>query len=74
MHDHYKSRYYIRRIAEANAKIRKENRALKQAGKPLKPLVKLNVHLETSQKWSDTAFKPRAYSHKYADRLAFSGN
>ena len=74
MHDHYKSRYYIRRIAEANAKIRKENRSLKKAGKPLKPMVKLNFHLETSQKWSDTAFKPRAFSHKFADRLAFSGN
>ena len=74
MHDHYKSRFYIRRTAEANKKIRKENRALKKAGKPLKPLIRLEYHLETSQKWSDTAFKPRSNSHKYSDRLAFSGN
>lgn len=32
-----------------------------------------NIHLKSDQSWSDTAFDPNSASHKFQDRIAFSG-
>jgi len=73
MYDHYKSRFYISRTEDGNKKTRKKNRALKKEGKPLLVLKTIPYHLETTEKWSNTAFSDSANSHKNADRKAFSG-
>ena len=64
MYDHYKSRFYIDRLA-------KENKALEQANEPLKTI---DVHLKSDQEWSRTAFDPDTSSHKHGDRIVFSGD
>lgn len=73
MFDHYKSRFYIRRHEEVNRDIRKKNKRLESEGKPLLDERTLPIHLENTKKWSNTAFNKNSNSHKYADRLAFSG-
>ena len=74
MHDHYKIRYYTDRTADANKAIRKENRLRKKQGLPPKPYVRIPYHLEVDKRWSKTAFDASSTSHKFADRVAFSGN
>ena len=74
MHDHYKIRYYTDRTADANKAIRKENRLRKKQGLPPNPYVRIPYHLEVDKRWSKTAFDAGSRSHKFADRIAFSGN
>ncbi len=73
MYDHYKSRYYIDRFNKGNKKIKKENKQRKLDG--LEPLAfhKMDVHLKSDKKWSKTAFDNTSSSHKYQDRIVFSG-
>ena len=67
MYDHYKSRYYIDLTDQENKKIKKEN------GQPLKPYLAIDNYLINNDSWSKTAFDPDSPSHKYIDRLVFSG-
>ena len=73
MYDHYKSRFYIDRTEGKNKSIRKENRARKQRGEEPLPLKRIPVHLKSDDSWSKTAFDPNSSSHKFRDRLVFSG-
>lgn len=73
MYDHYKSRFYIDRNAQKNAKIRKDNKQLKVEGKPLKEENKINIFLKQDKSWSKTSFDKNSFSHKYYDRIGFSG-
>ncbi len=63
MYDHYKSRFYIDQTAD-------ENKKRKAEGKPPKTIP---TTLKTDKSWSDTAFDPAANSHKFSDRIVFSG-
>jgi len=63
MFDHYKSRFYIDQTAKKNKK-RKENGL---------PPEEVPTTLTPDSRWSDTAFNPNANSHKFADRIVFSG-
>ena len=38
-----------------------------------KPLKKMDAHLKDDESWSRTAFDPGSSSHKFRDRLVFSG-
>jgi hypothetical protein len=33
----------------------------------------MDVHLKSDESWSRTAFDPRVFSHKFRDRIVFSG-
>ena len=73
MYDHYKSRFYLQPIIKANLKIERENRQRKKQGLEPKPLITITNHLQADERWSKTAFDPKAFSHKYRDRIVFSG-
>jgi phosphatidylserine/phosphatidylglycerophosphate/cardiolipin synthase-like enzyme len=73
MYDHYKSRFYLDRFDDANKAIRKENRKRKAQGLDPLPLKTMDVHLKSDERWSRTAFDPRSRSHKFRDRIVFSG-
>ena len=73
MYDHYKSRYYINEMNEENKAIKKENKARIAQGLEPKPLIEMDVHLESDARWSQTAFNSASRSHKFRDRIAFSG-
>ncbi len=74
MYDHYKSRYYIRRTEDANKKIKKENKERILQDKVPKPLKTIPIHLSDDFSWSRTTFNPTPFSHKFQDRIAFSGS
>lgn len=77
MYDHYKSRFYIDRFNDKNkAKnkvIKKENKKRIAKGLKPKPLKKIDTHLKSDKSWSRTAFDRKSSSHKYRDRIVFSG-
>ena len=73
MYDHYKSRFYLDRFNTANKKIKKENKQRKAQGLDPKPLKTMDKHLKSDKEWSRTAYDPESSSHKYRDRIVFSG-
>jgi phosphatidylserine/phosphatidylglycerophosphate/cardiolipin synthase-like enzyme len=73
MYDHYKSRYYIDLIADQNKAIKKENKQREAQGLAPKPLKTEDIHLISNEGWSRTAFNPQSPSHKFRDRIVFSG-
>ncbi|MBN1271347.1 MAG: NgoFVII family restriction endonuclease [Candidatus Aminicenantes bacterium] len=73
MYDHYKSRYYIDLFNEKNKAIKKENRERAEQGLDPLPLKTMDVYLKPDNSWSKTAFNPDSWSHKYRDRIVFSG-
>ena len=73
MYDHYKSRFYINEMTEENKTIKKENKARIAQGLEPKPLKTMDVHLKSDESWSRTAYNPASQSHKFRDRIAFSG-
>lgn len=73
MFDHYQSRFQLAELELENKKIKEKNKALADAGKPLLPLKEGDKYLKTDDSWSDTAFNPTAKSHKFRDRVVFSG-
>ncbi|MEM7103388.1 MAG: phospholipase D-like domain-containing protein [Bacteroidota bacterium] len=73
MYDHYKSRYYIEKMEDDNKRIAAENKKRIKEGKKPKKLRQFNVHLKSDNSWSNTAFNPDSPSHKYRDRIVFSG-
>jgi phosphatidylserine/phosphatidylglycerophosphate/cardiolipin synthase-like enzyme len=73
MYDHYKSRFYINTIEEENKKIKKENKTRREQGLAPLPLKQMDIHLKSDNSWSRTAFDPSSSSHKYRDRIVFSG-
>ena len=73
MYDHYKSRFYIDRFNDANKAIKKENKVRVAQGLEAKPLQTMDVHLKSDKSWSRTAFDSSSPSHKFQDRIAFSG-
>lgn len=74
MYDHYKSRYYIDIFNEENKLIKKNNKQRIKDGLDPLPLKKMDVHLKSDKKWSKTAFDATSSSHKYQDRIVFSGS
>jgi len=72
MYDHYKIRWFISEFEEENKKIRKENKRLSQLGQPTIPEKVLPKHLKEDSSWSNTAFDPTSFSHKFRDREVFS--
>ena len=73
MYDHYKSRYYIDRNEKTNRQIRKDNKLLAAQGEPLLPELKIDLHLKDDDSWSRTAYDVNSRSHKFRDRICFSG-
>jgi phosphatidylserine/phosphatidylglycerophosphate/cardiolipin synthase-like enzyme len=73
MYDHYKSRYYIDLFDDENKAIKKENKKRVAQGLDPKPLKKIDIHLKSDEGWSRTAYDPQAWSHKFRDRIVFSG-
>ncbi len=73
MYDHYKSRYYIDLFNQKNKEIKKENKKRKAQGQAPKPLLAMDNHLKSDDSWSKTAFDPGSSSHKFRDRIVFSG-
>lgn len=73
MYDHYKARYYIDLHEEKNRAIKRENKERVAQGLEPRPLLTMDVYLKDDQRWSDTAFNAASRSHKYRDRLVFSG-
>ena len=73
IYDHYKARFYIDQMDSANKKIKAENKIRKLSGQAPKPLLKLPRYLIDNKDWSRTAFDPNTTSHKYQDRIVFSG-
>jgi phosphatidylserine/phosphatidylglycerophosphate/cardiolipin synthase-like enzyme len=73
MYDHYKSRFYINEIEEENKKRKKANKTRREQGLAPLPLIQMGIHLKSDNSWSRTAFDPSSSSHKYRDRIVFSG-
>jgi phosphatidylserine/phosphatidylglycerophosphate/cardiolipin synthase-like enzyme len=73
MYDHYKSRFYIDRFNDKNKAIKKENKQREAQGLELRPLKTMDFHLKSDKSWSRTAFDQNAWSHKFRDRIVFSG-
>ena len=73
MYDHYKSRYYINIFNKKNKLLKKENKQRKLDGLEPLPLIVMDVHLKSDKEWSRTAFDASSSSHKYQDRIVFSG-
>jgi phosphatidylserine/phosphatidylglycerophosphate/cardiolipin synthase-like enzyme len=73
MYDHYKTRYYIDLTDKENKKIKNENKIRKKNGQPLKHYLSTDNFLVSNDSWSKTAFDPESPSHKYMDRIVFSG-
>ena len=73
MYDHYKSRFYIDRFNDENKAIKKKNKQRKAQGLDSLPLKKMDTHLKSDESWSRTSFDPGTSSHKYRDRIVFSG-
>ena len=73
MYDHYKSRFYIDRFNQKNKQIKKENQERIANGKNPLPLITMDTFLDTGDSWSDTTFNPNSSSHKFRDRIVFSG-
>jgi len=74
MYDHYKSRFYIDRFNDENKAIKKENKQRRAQGLDPKPLKTMDTHLKSDESWSRTAFDPGSSSHKFRDRIVFSGS
>lgn len=73
MYDHYKSRYYIDKFNKKNKEIKKENKQRKKDGLEPLPYKVMNVHLKSDESWSRTTFDSNTISHKFQDRIVFSG-
>ncbi len=73
MYDHYKSRYYIKETEEENEEIEAKNKDRALQGKPPLALKTIPIFLSDDFSWSKTAFVPSPFSHKFQDRIAFSG-
>ncbi|WP_460218863.1 phospholipase D-like domain-containing protein [Psychroserpens sp. MEBiC05023] len=73
MYDHYKSRYYIRRTEDENKKIKKQNKERLLQGLEPKALKTIPIHLSDDFSWSRTSYSPTPFSHKFQDRIVFSG-
>jgi len=73
MYDHYKARFYIDRFNDENKTIKKDNKNRKAQGLRLKPLKTMNNHLSSDESWSRTTFDQNSSSHKFRDRIVFSG-
>jgi phosphatidylserine/phosphatidylglycerophosphate/cardiolipin synthase-like enzyme len=73
MYDHYKSRFYIDCFNNENEETEKKNiQRIEQGLAPL-PLKTMDVYLKSDESWSRTAFDPDSPSHKFQDRIVFSG-
>jgi phosphatidylserine/phosphatidylglycerophosphate/cardiolipin synthase-like enzyme len=73
MFDHYQSRFQLAELELENKEIKEKNKALAAAGQPLLELKEGDIYLKTNDSWSDTAFKATSRSHKFRDRVVFSG-
>lgn len=73
MYDHYKARYYIDKTQTENKAIKKTNKQRVQQGLEPLTLKTIPTHLKSDKSWSDTAFNPASPSHKFRDRIVFSG-
>lgn len=73
MYDHYKSRFFIDLTNDENKAVKKENKARVAAGLKPKPLKIIPIHLASDKSWSKTAFDPNSKSHRFRDRIVFSG-
>jgi len=73
MYDHYKSRFYIDRFNDENKAIKRKNKQRKVQGLDPIPLKTMDIHLKSDESWSRTAFDPESSSHKFRDRIIFSG-
>lgn len=73
MYDHYKARYYIDLNEQKNREIRKENKQRVAQDLPPLPENKIDIHLKDDTSWSKTAYDQNSFSHKFRDRIAFSG-
>ncbi|WP_421810737.1 phospholipase D-like domain-containing protein [Flagellimonas sp.] len=73
MYDHYKSRFYIDQFNQKNKDIKKENKKRVANGNTPLPLVTMDTFLKTDDSWSRTSFNPNSSSHKFRDRIVFSG-
>ncbi len=73
MYDHYKARYYIDRNEKSNLETRKDNKVRVAQGLQPRPENKIDRHLKDDESWSKTAYKQNSFSHKFMDRIAFSG-
>ena len=60
MYEHYRSRFWIAKIAAQ----------IKESGQPSS---NSSWYLKNTDAWSRTAFQPGSRSHKYRDRIVFSG-
>lgn len=73
MYDHYKARYYIDQTREQNKAIKKINKQRADQGLDPLPLKEIPIYLKSDKSWSKTAFDPASPSHKFRDRIVFSG-
>lgn len=73
IYDHYKSRFYIDQFTDENKAIKKKNKQRKVQGLDPLPLKTMNIHLKSDESWSRTAFDQTSSSHKFRDRIVFSG-
>ena len=73
MYDHYKSRFYIDRFNDRNKEIKKKNKQRRARGLDPMPPKTMDIHLKSNESWSRTAFDPGSSSHKFRDRIIFSG-
>ena len=73
VYDHYKARFYIDLFDEKNKAIEKENKQRRAQGLEPLPLETMDTYLKSDESWSRTAFDPGSSSHKYRDRIVFSG-
>ena len=73
MYDHYRSRFYIDLFGEENKAIKKENKQRGAQGLDPIPLKSMDIHLKSNESWSRTTFDQGASSHKFRDRIVFSG-
>ncbi|MBN1579615.1 MAG: hypothetical protein JXA89_02855 [Anaerolineae bacterium] len=73
VYDHYKARFYIDLFDEKNKAIEQENKQRGAQGLEPLPLETMDTYLKSDESWSRTAFDPESSSHKYRDRIVFSG-
>lgn len=73
MYDHYKSRYYIDKFNKVVKQIKKENKVRLANGEILRNIPTMDKFLKSNDSWSKTAFDANSSSHKFRDRIVFSG-
>jgi hypothetical protein len=63
-----------RNVERVPGRIEKANKERKKRGLKPKPLATIPVHQKSDKSWSDTTFKASSSSHKFRDRIVFSGD